>query len=40
MARNYTKNKSIVVVENGYHGHTQTGIEISDYKFNSKRDTG
>jgi len=40
LARYHTKNKSVVVVENGYHGHTQTGINISDYKFNSKRGTG
>ena len=31
---------SIMVVENGYHGHTQTGIDISDYKFNNKKGTG
>ncbi len=40
MARYHTKNESVVVIENGYHGHTQTGINISDYKFNSKKGTG
>ena len=40
MARYHTKNESIVVVENGYHGHTEIGINISDYKFNNKKGTG
>tara|TARA_B100001175_G_scaffold163624_1_gene138695 strand:- start:1223 stop:3475 length:2253 start_codon:yes stop_codon:yes gene_type:complete len=40
MARYHTKNESVVVIENGYHGHTQTGINISDYKFNNKKGTG
>ena len=40
MARYHSKNEAVVVIENGYHGHTQTGINISDYKFNSKKGTG
>ena len=40
MARAHTKNKKIVVMEEGYHGHTQTGIEISDYKFNDSKGMG
>ena len=35
MARTHTGNQSIMVMEHGYHGHTQTGIDISDYKFSS-----
>jgi len=35
MARIHTGNQSIMVMEHGYHGHTQTGIDISDYKFSS-----
>ena len=33
LARNYTNKKIVAVVEHGYHGNTQTGIEISHYKF-------
>ena len=40
MARYHTKKESVVVVENGYHGHTQTGIDVSDYKFNNKKGIG
>tara|TARA_B100001250_G_scaffold253716_1_gene218268 strand:- start:7901 stop:10153 length:2253 start_codon:yes stop_codon:yes gene_type:complete len=40
MARYHSKNEAVVVIEKGYHGHTQTGINISDYKFNSKKGTG
>ena len=40
IARYHTKNESVVVIENGYHGHTQMGINISDYKFNNKKGTG
>ena len=32
--------KGVAVVEHGYHGHTQTGIEISDYKFNHPKGIG
>ncbi|NNK09699.1 MAG: aminotransferase class III-fold pyridoxal phosphate-dependent enzyme [Flavobacteriaceae bacterium] len=33
MARNHTSKKNVMVIEHGYHGHTQTGIEISPYKY-------
>ncbi len=36
LARNFTGKKKITVVEHGYHGNTQTGIEISHYKFGGK----
>jgi ethanolamine-phosphate phospho-lyase len=40
MARFHTNNNKLIVVQNGYHGHTQTGIEISDYKFSNKKGIG
>ena len=40
MARTHTKKDSIAVLENGYHGNTITGIEISSYKFNGKGGKG
>jgi ethanolamine-phosphate phospho-lyase len=40
MARAHTKAQRIAVVEHGYHGHTQTGIEISAYKFNHPKGLG
>jgi len=40
LARNFTGRKKIAVLEHGYHGNTQTGIEISHYKFNGKGGTG
>lgn len=40
IARKYRNRKSIAILENGYHGHTATGIEISDYKFNGKGGQG
>jgi ethanolamine-phosphate phospho-lyase len=40
LARHYTGYNDIMVTEHGYHGHTQTGIEISDYKFNNKKGPG
>ena len=40
MAQKHTGNKKIMVVEHGYHGHTQTGIDISDYKFNHPKGQG
>lgn len=33
MARNFTNRNKIAVVEHGYHGNTQTVIDISHYKF-------
>ena len=40
MAKAHTGNNQIVIIEEGYHGHTQTGIEISDYKFNNSKGIG
>jgi ethanolamine-phosphate phospho-lyase len=40
IARFCSDKKGIAVVEHGYHGHTQTGIEISDYKFNHPKGIG
>ena len=34
IAQNHTSNKHILVLEDGYHGHTNMGINISAYKFN------
>ncbi|MGM0620181.1 MAG: aminotransferase class III-fold pyridoxal phosphate-dependent enzyme [Bacteroidota bacterium] len=36
MARHFTGRKKVAVVEHGYHGNTQAGIEISHYKFCGK----
>ncbi len=40
LARNFTGKNKIAVVEHGYHGNTQTGIEISHYKFGGKGGKG
>jgi ethanolamine-phosphate phospho-lyase len=40
MAQHATNRKSIMVVEHGYHGHTMTGIAISDYKFSQNNGPG
>lgn len=40
IAKKHTGNKNVMVVEHGYHGHTQAGIDISDYKFNNSRGQG
>ncbi len=40
IARFCSAKKGVAVVEHGYHGHTQTGIEISDYKFNHPKGLG
>ena len=40
MARYCTKKKKIAVMQHGYHGHTQTGIEVSDYKFSHPKGIG
>ena len=37
MAKVHTGHEKIMVLEHGYHGHTQTGIDISDYKFNNPK---
>lgn len=40
LARNYSKNKHLLVMEHGYHGNTSTGISISPYKFDGKGGSG
>ena len=40
LALAYSKNNNIMVLENGYHGHTQRGTDISAYKFNHVRGQG
>jgi len=40
MARHFTGRKKVAVVEHGYHGNTQAGIEISHYKFSGKGGSG
>ena len=40
MAKNHSGKENIMVLEHGYHGHTQTGIDISDYKFNNPKGQG
>jgi len=40
LARNFTGKNKIAVLEHGYHGNTQTGIEISHYKFSGKGGNG
>ena len=40
LAKSHTKFKHMMVMEFGYHGNTQTAIDISDYKFNNKKGEG
>ncbi len=40
LARNFTGKNIVAVVEHGYHGNTQAGIEISHYKFGGKGGKG
>ncbi len=40
LSKNYTQKSDILVVEHGYHGNTQVGIQISDYKFSSYKGIG
>ena len=40
MAYAHTKHKKLMVMEHGYHGHTQIAIDISDYKFNNPKGQG
>ncbi|MFC1785008.1 aminotransferase class III-fold pyridoxal phosphate-dependent enzyme [Candidatus Neomarinimicrobiota bacterium] len=40
LAQAHTGYRNIMVMEHGYHGNTQTGIDISDYKFNSNNGQG
>ncbi|MDY8138226.1 aminotransferase class III-fold pyridoxal phosphate-dependent enzyme [Aquimarina sp. 2201CG5-10] len=40
LAKNHTKQEKLMVMEHGYHGNTQTAIDISDYKFNNPKGQG
>jgi len=40
IAKIHTGNKKVMVMEHGYHGHTQTATDISDYKFNNPKGQG
>ncbi|MEM1257435.1 MAG: aminotransferase class III-fold pyridoxal phosphate-dependent enzyme [Bacteroidota bacterium] len=40
LARAYSGFQNLLVMEHGYHGNTQIGIDISDYKFNHPRGQG
>ncbi|MDC1266746.1 aminotransferase class III-fold pyridoxal phosphate-dependent enzyme, partial [Crocinitomicaceae bacterium] len=40
MAKIHSGKDKILVMEHGYHGHTQIGIDISDYKFNHPKGQG
>ncbi len=40
IARTYTNKDKVLVMEHGYHGHTNMGINISDYKFSGKGGNG
>ena len=40
MAKNHTNLQGVMVMEHGYHGHTQSAIDISDYKFNNPKGQG
>lgn len=40
LAKAHTGHQHLLVMEHGYHGNTQIGIDISDYKFNNPRGQG
>ncbi|WP_246020088.1 aminotransferase class III-fold pyridoxal phosphate-dependent enzyme [Muriicola soli] len=40
MARNHSSKKNVMVIEHGYHGHTQAGIGISSYKYKAGEGIG
>jgi 4-aminobutyrate aminotransferase-like enzyme len=40
MAKNHSCKKKIMVMEHGYHGHTNTGIQISAYKYQATAGVG
>ncbi len=40
LAQKHTGRKNILVMEHGYHGNTQIGIEVSDYKFSNPKGPG
>ncbi|MEO9482765.1 MAG: aminotransferase class III-fold pyridoxal phosphate-dependent enzyme [Ekhidna sp.] len=40
LARTHTQKDQVMVMEHGYHGNTQTSIDISDYKFSNPKGQG
>jgi len=40
MACAHTRRKSVMVMEHGYHGNTQIGMQMSDYKFSNEKGDG
>jgi 4-aminobutyrate aminotransferase-like enzyme/Ser/Thr protein kinase RdoA (MazF antagonist) len=40
LARTYTRSEDVIVLEHAYHGHTNTLIDISPYKFDGPGGTG
>ncbi|OUS00984.1 aminotransferase class III [Flavobacteriales bacterium 33_180_T64] len=40
IAKIHTDHEKLMVMEHGYHGHTQTATDISDYKFNNPKGQG
>lgn len=40
LAKAHTQSRNIMVMEHGYHGNSQIGIDISDYKFSNKKGQG
>ena len=40
IAKIHTSSEKLMVMEHGYHGHTQTATDISDYKFNNPKGQG
>ncbi len=40
IAKNYTKAQNVLVMDNAYHGHTNSLIDLSPYKFKSKGGAG
>ena len=40
IAKIHTGFEKLMVMEHGYHGHTQTATDISDYKFNNPKGQG
>jgi len=40
MAKAHTNHENLMVMEHGYHGNTQSSIDISDYKFNNPKGQG
>lgn len=40
IAKNHTQKEKVMVLEHGYHGNTQNGIDISHYKYNHKGGKG